>query len=171
MGLLGFLPRFLSFFTPITRHLFPGLQAIGRERVHAALVPERIEAQKIFCHFWVWTLSAWVTDECFIHCALPLGLTKYNHNISCAAWCVFYCSYCSLQATIWPSYKCFSPLHKIDFAGYCCCLKWNAAVKITQQLLPLRLTSCWWGSREWIKQQRKIFTSKNGPVRLIFFRF
>ena len=79
MLLLRFLPRFLSFTSPVTSHLIPRLlQAIGRERVHAAGVPKStnyfFRIEKIFGWVWVQTEAACVTGECFIHCPKPLGL-------------------------------------------------------------------------------------------------
>ena len=69
----GFFPQFHSFTSPVKSQLFPGLhQAIGRERVHMAGVPERMGAT-----------AACETGECFIHLAMPLGQSKDINSKIC----------------------------------------------------------------------------------------
>ena len=53
MALLGLLPRFLSFITPVISHLFPGLlQAIGRERVHPRGYPREYPKGRSTKNLW-----------------------------------------------------------------------------------------------------------------------
>ena len=81
---------FLSFTSPATSHLFPGLlQAIGGEKVLAAGVPMRIgaliifsELKKIFDNVWDRTPATCVTGKWFIHCAMPLGQLKQSYTIT-----------------------------------------------------------------------------------------
>ena len=78
-ALLGFLPRFPSFTSPIASRLFPGLlQAIERkrerERVHATEVLERIGALIIFVELKKSFIMSGFKPQlsvCFIHCAMP----------------------------------------------------------------------------------------------------